>query len=68
MKQEVYKFKGIDNLYCDLSGNFFLDEKPIKKVYNNGSVSIIINKSKRGLIKLRKLAYKSEIEKIDCPF
>lgn len=66
--ETVYKFKGIENLHCDLKGNFFFNEKPIKKVYNNGSVAVLAGKSKLGLIKLRKLAYKSKIEVNECPF
>lgn len=66
--ETVYKFKGIESLHCDLKGNFFYNEKPIKKVYNNGSVAVLVGKSKFGLIKLRKLAYKSKIEINECPF
>ena len=68
MKETVYKFKGINDLYCDLSGNFFYKDKHAKKVYNNGSASVLCGRSKLGLIKLRKLAYKTEIEIIKCPF
>ncbi len=66
--ETVYKFKGVENLYCDLKGDFFYNEKPIRKIYNNGSVSVLVGNSKRGLIKLRKLAYKTQIEIIKCPF
>lgn len=71
IKQEyevVYKFTNIENLYCDLKGNFFYNDKPVKKVYNNGSIAVKIGNSKRGLISLRKQAYKSQKEKIYCPF
>lgn len=71
MKQDfevIYKFTGIENLYCDLKGNFFYNEKPIKKVYNNGSIAVKIGNSKRGLISLRKIAYKTEREIFFCPF
>ncbi len=68
MKETVYKFKGINDIYCDLSGTFFFKDKPVKKVYNNGSIAILCGKSKLGIVKLRKLAYKSEIEIINCPF
>lgn len=66
--ETVYKFKGVDNLHCDLKGNFFYNEKPVRKIYNNGSIAISVNKSKLGLNKLRKLAYKSQIEINECPF
>jgi len=66
--EEVYKFNGIDNLHCDLKGNFYFNNKPIKKVYNNGSLSVLIGKSKRGIKTLRKLAYKSTKEKEYSPF
>jgi len=68
MKQIIYKFKDIDNLYCDLNGNFFFNNKPISKIYNNGTLSIRCGKTKKGLKKLRKLAYKSEIEIEVIPF
>ncbi len=65
---DIFRFHGFENLYCDLKGNFFLNDKPIKKIYNNGSISIIINGSKKGLIKLRKYAYKDKLEIDSCPF
>jgi len=69
MKETVYKFKGVNDLYCNLYGTFFYKGKLAKKVYNNGSVSILCGKTKYGLIKLRSLAYKCEIENNDdCPF
>ncbi len=64
----IYKFKGIDNLYADHKGDFFYNDRPIKKVYNNGSLSVLIGKSKRGIIKLRKLAYKTYKQKEILPF
>ena len=67
-KQVVYFFKGIPNLYSDVKGNFFYEGKPARKVYNNGSLSILCGKSKRGIIKLRTLAYKSFIIIDDLPF
>ena len=66
--KDIFRFNGFENLYCDTKGNFFLNDKPIKKVYNNGSLSIIINGSKRGLIKLRKLAYKDKLGIDILPF
>ena len=64
----VYKFKGLPDLHCDLTGCFFYKNKPIKKVYNNGSIAVLVGKSKRGVISLRKIAYKSKIEVDICPF
>jgi hypothetical protein len=66
--QEVYLFKGIPNLYSDVKGNFFYQNKPAPLVYNNGSISVLCGKSKRGIIKLRTLAYKSFIEIDNLPF
>lgn len=65
---EVFRFKDIEDLYCDMQGNFFYKYKPTKKVYNNGSISIICGKTKKGLISLRKKAYKVKIEKQEIPF
>ena len=67
-KEEVYKFKGIDDLYANMKGEFFYGGKPARKVYNNGTISVLCGKSKRGLKKLRKMAYKSYIEVADLPF
>ncbi len=67
-KQVVCFFKGIPNLYSDVKGKFFYEGKPARKVYNNGSLSILCRKSKRGVIKLRTLAYKSFIVIDDLPF
>jgi len=66
--EEVYKFRGIPGLHADMKGNFFYNSSRIRKVYNNGSISVMIGKSKRGIIKLRTLAYKSTIIKEELPF
>ena len=66
--QKVYLFKGVVDLYSDLQGNFFFKGRPAKKVYNNGSVAVLCGQSKRGIIKLRKLAFISEVEVQDIPF
>jgi hypothetical protein len=66
--EEVYKFKGVDGLHADLKRNFFYNGAPVRKVYNNGSISVMIGKSKRGIIKLRKRAYKSTVIKEELPF
>ena len=66
--QIVYLFKDIPDLYADLNGNFFYKGKPTKKVYNNGSIAVLCGNTKRGIITLRKLAFKSTITIADCPF
>jgi hypothetical protein len=66
--EAIYKFKGIEGLHADSKGNFFYNGKPARKVYNNGSISVLIGKSKRGIIKLRTLAYKSTVIKEELPF
>lgn len=64
----VYKFKNINNLYCDFKGNFFYDEKPIKKKWRIGQIYIDINKKRYGMNTLRKLTYKSTIINHELPF
>lgn len=44
------------------------NEKPTRKIYNNGSIAVLAGPTKLGLIKLRKIAYKTQIETIKCPF
>jgi len=66
--KQIFRFRGIENLYCDMNGNFFFNNKPARKVYNNGTVSVMVGKSKKGIISLRKLAYKSEIIIEQLPF
>ncbi len=68
MKEEVYMFKGIDDLYANRKGEFFYKGVPARKVYNNGSISVLCGKTKRGIIKLRTLAYKTTIEETELPF
>lgn len=53
-KIEGYSFKNYPNLYFH-SGQFWFEEKICKRVENNGSLSIKVNKSKLGLKKLRKM-------------
>lgn len=54
----IYKFKGINDLYADEHGNFFFKNRPARKVYNKVSIAVLCGRSKKGIIKLRKLAYK----------
>jgi hypothetical protein len=67
-KQKVYKFKNIPELYADLSGNFFFNQTPVPKVYNNGSSAVRIGKTKYGIKKLRTLAFVSYVIIDDLPF
>jgi hypothetical protein len=54
------------------SGKFFMNEKTVKEVYNNGSIAIMLYGKKYGkeklLRKLRTEAVKCEIELIQPPF
>lgn len=68
MQEIVYKFKGFSDLHADINGNFFYKDKPATKVYNNGSVSLLIGKSKISIKKLRANAYKEYIQKVILPF
>jgi hypothetical protein len=62
-KHTVYLFKGIPDLYADMKGNFFYKGRPAPKVYNNGSLAMKCHRTKRGLKKLRTLAYKATVER-----
>ena len=64
----VYKFRGIEDLYADAKGNFFWQGRPARKVYNNGSIAIMCGRSKRGIISLRKRAYKASVTVDELPF
>jgi len=68
IKQKVFKFKNIPGLYADEAGNFFFNNVPAKKVYNNGTLAIRTGKIKRGIKKLRTLAYVAFIEREELPF
>jgi hypothetical protein len=68
MKEEVYLFKGIPDLYANMKGEFFYKGRPAPKVYNNGSLAVKCHRTKRGLKKLRTLAYKGAIEIAELPF
>ena len=57
----IYLFKNIEKLSCDLKGNFFYDEMPIKKYYRTGQIYLRIEGKRYGLKSLKKLAYKSEL-------
>jgi hypothetical protein len=66
--QKVYLFRGVPDLYADMDGNFFYKDRPARKVYNSGSMAVLCGRSKRGIIKLRKLAYLGEVEVQNLPF
>lgn len=66
--KDIFRFRGIDKLYCDMNGKFFFNDRPARIVYNNGSRSVLIGKTKKGLISLRKLAYKEKLTAGNCPF
>ena len=68
IKQKVFRFKNIPDLYADESGNFFFNNAPVKKVYNNGTFAVRVGKTKRGIKKLRTLAYVSFITPLQLPF
>lgn len=51
------------------SGKFWMDGKPAKLVYNNGSKALLIAGTKYGMRKLRKEAVKCEVTILDdMPF
>jgi hypothetical protein len=55
-------FPGYDGLVWH-SGEFWMDSKPIKKVYNNGSISILLyGCSKKSIKQLRKIAIPCRIK------
>jgi len=68
MQIDVFKFKNINCLYSDINGNFFFNEKPIKKHWRKGQIFIIINKKQIGMKTLRKITYKSKINIEELPF
>ena len=51
-----YFFTEIDGLFWH-SGKFWMNDKPVKEVYNNGSKSILLyGSTKKSIVKLRKCA------------
>jgi hypothetical protein len=56
-----YYFTNIQGLFWH-SGNFWFNEIQVQKVYNNGSLSLLIGSSKIGIKKLRKYARKCRIK------
>lgn len=70
VKIEGYYFVGIEGLLWH-SGEFWYNEEKVKKIENNGSLSILLyGTSKRGVKKLRQLARpcKIKLHKEDLPF
>lgn len=64
-----YYFPKREGLYWH-SGEFWFNENQLKKVNNNGSLSVLLHGSKIGIKKLRKQARKCKIklEKFKMPF
>lgn len=67
MKQ-IFRFRNAEGLYVDMQGVFHHDTKKVKKVCNNGSLSIQVGSKKYGAGKLRKNAYKDFIDDFVMPF
>jgi hypothetical protein len=67
MKQ-IFRFHNVPGLYVDMDGIFHHDTKKVKKVCNNGSLSIQVGSTKHGAGKLRKNAYKDFIDDFKLPF
>lgn len=61
-----YVFTGIENLYADEKGNFFLNGILIEKQYRDRQVYITVNRVRYGMKTLRKLATKTNNS--PCPF
>ena len=64
----IYRFTNAPGLYVDMDGNFHHDDKPVKKICNNGSLAIQVGSRKFGIKKLRKTAYKDFKPRYTCPF
>lgn len=56
VKISGYGFRGYDGLFWH-SGHFWYDDKILKPVYNNGSLSLLFCGNKKSIRQLRKLAY-----------
>lgn len=66
--EKIYRFTNVPGLYVDMAGNFQHDDKPVKKVCNNGSLAVQVGSRKFGIKKLRKTAFKDFKPKNICPF
>jgi hypothetical protein len=53
-------YPSVDNLYM-YADEFYLDNKKLSKIYNNGSFSVVINGSKKSIKKLAKEAIETDI-------
>ncbi len=60
VKIDGYGFRGYEGLFWH-SGKFWFNDLELKKVYNNGSLSLLIYGSKKSIRQLRKVAYPCEI-------
>jgi hypothetical protein len=63
----AYKFINFEGLIFH-SNKFWMNEKPCRVVYNNGSKSVLVGNRKLVIMKLRKNAIKIQIESIKLPF
>lgn len=62
IETDGYYFPQYEGLYWH-SGKFWFNETEVKKVYNNGSLSLLLyGKSKISIKKLRKQAHKCKIK------
>jgi hypothetical protein len=64
----IYTFPSVPGLVALLDGSFEYNNRPVRKIYNNGSLSVLCGQKKKGIIKLRKEAVKSTREIINIPF
>jgi hypothetical protein len=67
MKQ-IFRFRNVEGLYAEMDGSFHHPEKRVKKVCNNGGLAIQIGRTKYGIKRLRKNAYKDFIDDYKYPF
>jgi hypothetical protein len=59
---------GIEGLEANEKGEFTLNGKLFRRVYNNGTIQIRCGKFSKSLKHLRKLAVKKQVEDIKLPF
>ena len=66
--ETIYTFPSMPGLIAFSDGTFEYNGRPTRKVYNNGSISVLCGKSKRGIIALRKEAVKKSRKIVIVPF
>lgn len=57
-----WEFEGIENLFADKYGNFWYKGSRIEKQYRERQVYLNINGKRIGIVSLRKLAKKTNID------